>query len=80
MTLSDESLIRRAAEAEGVTVTDFIVRASTTTAREVLADRRVFLLDDEKWEELQVLLNRPTEYLPKLGDLLSREPVWNRDN
>ena len=39
-----ESLIRRAAEAEGKTVTSFVLDSATATAQQVLADQRMFLI------------------------------------
>ncbi len=36
-----------------------------------LADRRVFLVDDSAWEELQELLSRPPALPPAMVKLLS---------
>ncbi|HEX7106103.1 MAG TPA: DUF1778 domain-containing protein [Acidothermaceae bacterium] len=66
--LSEEQrdLIDRAAEAEGRTVTDFTVQATITHARDVLADRRLFLLNAAAWTELNAILDRPTSRRPRL--------------
>jgi uncharacterized protein (DUF1778 family) len=61
-------LIDRAAEAEGRTVTDFTVQATVAHARDVLADRRLFVLRDAAWTQLTAILDRPT----------SRHPRWER--
>lgn len=65
------TLIRQAAESEGVTVTDFTVHAAVAHARDVLADRRVFELDDATWTEFLATLDRPVQYKPRLARLFS---------
>ena len=69
-------LIRRAAETEGVTVTDFTVRAAVARAGDVLADRRVFELDDAAWNEFVAILDRPVAYKPRLTTLFAEESVF----
>ena len=69
-------LIRRAAETEGVTVTDFTVYAAVTHAREVLADRRVFELDETAWTEFLAVLDRPVQYKPRLAQLFSEKSIF----
>jgi len=38
----------------------------------VLADRRLFMLDDVAWESFQALLDRPAQAKPRLAELLAR--------
>ena len=68
-------LIRRAAEAEGQTVTDFTVRAAVSHARDVLSDRRLFQLDDAAWNEFLAIMDRPVQY-PQLAKLLAERPIF----
>lgn len=70
------ALIRRAAETEGVTVTDFTVRAAVARAGDVLADRRLFGLDDAAWNEFVAILDRPVAYKPRLTELFTEESVF----
>jgi len=70
------TLIRQAAEAEGVTVTDFTVHAAVAHARDVLADRRVFELDDAAWTEFVAILDRPMTYKPRLSKLLTEDSIF----
>ena len=63
-------MIRRAAEAEGQTVTDFTVQAAVSHARDVLSDRRLFQLDDAAWNEFLAIMDRPVQY-PQLAKLLA---------
>lgn len=70
------TLIRQAAEAEGVTVTDFTVHAAVAHAHDVLADRRVFELDDAAWTEFLAILDRPVTYKPRLAKLFTEESIF----
>jgi Protein of unknown function (DUF1778) len=56
---------------EGLTVTDLNVEAAVTQSRDVLADQRLFPLDDASWTELVTCLERPVEYKPTLNKLFS---------
>jgi uncharacterized protein (DUF1778 family) len=46
LTSDQDALIRRAAEVEGTDLTNFTVTATLAHARDVLADRRLFAIDD----------------------------------
>jgi uncharacterized protein (DUF1778 family) len=70
------TLIRQAADAEGVTVTDFTVHAAVAHAHDVLADRRVFELDDAAWAEFLAVLDRPVAYKPRLSKLFIEESIF----
>lgn len=71
-----DDLIRHAAEAEGKTVTDFTVEAVVSHARDVLADRRLFQLDDAAWTQFLALMDRPVQHKPRLDKLFSAEPIF----
>ena len=68
-----ESLIRRAAEAEGKTVTSFVLDSATATALQVLADQRMFLIGSEAWDEFLAALDRPVTRKPRLEGLLRNQ-------
>jgi uncharacterized protein (DUF1778 family) len=76
--LSEEQreLIDRAAETEGRTVTDFTVQATVAHARDVLADRRLFLLSDAAWTELNAILDRPASHHPRLEKLFDSPSIF----
>ena len=76
--LSEEQreLIDRAAETEGQTVTEFTVQAAVAHARDVLADRQIFLLGDAAWTELNVILDRPTAHHPRLEKLFDAPSIF----
>lgn len=67
-----DALTRHAAETEAMTVTDPTVRATVAHAQDVLADRRLFILDDEAWTHFQAALDEPVQYRPRLGKLFDQ--------
>lgn len=68
-----DSLIRRAAEARGKTVSDFVLDSATLEAEQVLADRRWFSLDEESWRAFEAVLDRPAVFKPRLSESLKRK-------
>ncbi|WP_322759965.1 DUF1778 domain-containing protein [Frankia sp. Cr2] len=69
------ALLEAASDAEGVTVTDFVLRHATRAAENVLADRRIFGVDDAAWEAFTTTLDRPPREIPGLRDLLASATV-----
>lgn len=67
-----EQLLKQAAAATDRTMTDFVLDSAVVEAERVLADRRWFLIDDERWDEFQRLLEQPARDLPKLRTLLAK--------
>lgn len=77
LTSDQDALIRRAAEAEGTDLTNFTVTATLAHARNVLADRRLFALDDIAWTEFLAVLYRPVSHKPRLAKLLAEASVFD---
>lgn len=48
-------------------------------ARDALADRQVFVLDDDAWTELQSILDRPVQHKPALARLLAEPSIFTDD-
>ncbi|HEX4428663.1 MAG TPA: DUF1778 domain-containing protein [Frankiaceae bacterium] len=71
-----DALIRHAAEVRGETVTEFVVQAAVAHARDVLADRRLFEVDDAAWAEFNAILDRPVQYKPRLGKLFAESSIF----
>lgn len=71
-----DELIRRAAEVEGTSITEFTVDAAVSRARDVLVDRRLFMLDDAAWAEFLAVLDRPIAYKPRLEKLFASESIF----
>jgi uncharacterized protein (DUF1778 family) len=66
-------LLQEAAAVSNKTVTEFLLDSALTQATEVLADRRLFLLDDKQWQEFIAALDAPPRPMPRMKRLL-REP------
>lgn len=73
-------LIRRAASALDKSPTDFVLESATARAERVLADRRWFTVDDERWNQCQELLDAPAPVMPKLRALLTAPAVFDSPN
>ena len=55
------------------------VSRAVTTAVDDLADRRVFALSAEVWDELQEILDRPAAAKPRVAALLVERSVLDRE-
>lgn len=73
----EESLLRRAAEAEDVPVSAFILGSAVEQAERVLADRRWFTAAPEQFEEFMGLLDEPVQ-TERLAELFSRPSPFGR--
>lgn len=74
-TPSQRRVLEQAAEATGKTLTSFILDAASIEAQRALADRRVFLLDDEQWARFVEALDRPAHPGPRLRRLLTEPSI-----
>lgn len=72
-TASVKRLLQEAASASNKTVTEFLLDSALTQAAEVLADRRLFLVNDQQWQEFIAALDAPPRPMPRMERLL-REP------
>ena len=74
-TLSEQSLIRVAAEQQGMPATEFILRSACEKAEQALAGQTRFVLDDQRWTEFLLLLDRPPVEKPRLRQLFAEHHV-----
>ena len=70
---SVKRLLQRATHAANKTVSEFMLDSALTAANETLADRRMFLLDEEHWRAFIEALDQPPRPRPRMERLL-REP------
>lgn len=77
LTAEQDALIRRAAEAEGTDLTNFTVTATLAHARDVLTDRRLFVLDVVAWNEFLAVLDRPVSRKSRLERLFAEPSVFD---
>jgi uncharacterized protein (DUF1778 family) len=75
LTPAQDTVLRRAAEALGEPVSDYVLRHAVEAAEADLADRRVFVVDDTAWHELERLLDRPPRPAVKLRRLLEEPSI-----
>lgn len=68
---SQAALIRRAAEVNNTSLSEFVISSAADAAERVLADRRWFGLDDATWDAFETLLERPVVEKPRLAELLT---------
>ena len=73
-----ETLIREAAAVSGKSMTEFVLDSACTTAEQVLADRRQFVVDDTAWARFMEALDRPVAAKPRLQELLKTPGVLDR--
>ncbi|TDD89293.1 DUF1778 domain-containing protein [Actinomadura darangshiensis] len=70
-----KALLEAASSASGSTVSAFVLKAATEAAADVLADRRVFVLDEQGWQAFDQALERSPGEVPGLRELLETPTV-----
>ena len=69
LTAQQSTVIRQAAQIEGKSVSDFVLDAATSAARNAISDQQLFTLDDEAFDRLLAILDAPPKPDPKLHKL-----------
>jgi uncharacterized protein (DUF1778 family) len=75
VTPAQDAAVRRVLDASGESLNEYVVRHAVDAAHSDLADRRVFVVDDAAWRDLQSLLSRPPVSKPELDRLLRSPSV-----
>ncbi len=70
-----KALLEAASAAAGDSVSTFVLTAATEAAADLLADRRVFLLDEPAWQVFDQALNRPAKDIAGLRELMRTPTV-----
>ncbi len=78
VTAAQDVVVRRVLEATGESLNEYVVRHAVLAAEADLADRRVFALDDDAWNDLQALLDRAPHPKPELARLLATRSILER--
>jgi uncharacterized protein (DUF1778 family) len=76
MTPEAKRTLQRAAAVANKTVTEFLLDSGLNAAFDTLADRRVFQIDQERWNQFMAELASPPKDNPRLRKLLARKPAW----
>lgn len=74
---TQRDLIDRAAEALGKSRSDFMLETACREAEAVLLDRRLFILDNEKFQQFVDLLDAPPSANENLHKLLKTKAPWD---
>lgn len=69
---TDDGLIRAAAQAADLSLTEFVLRAARESAVQALAERDYVALDAETWDRLDARVGRPGKRNAKVADLFAR--------
>ena len=72
LTEEQDALIRRAAEQDARSISDFVLSAAALEAQRRLADQRLFLMDEEDHARFEEILQTPPSDDPKLRRLFER--------
>ena len=72
---SDHMIVRRALAHNGMSLNEYVVSHAVSAAIADLADRRLFVLSEAEWDELQEILDRPATAKPRLAALLEQPSV-----
>lgn len=74
---SEDELVREAAELSEGGLTGFIRDAAVQEAKRVLADRRLFVIEEDDMQRFNELLDRPAEVPEGLRRLFSKPSVFD---
>jgi uncharacterized protein (DUF1778 family) len=75
LTSAQDAILRSAAEARGESASEYVLRHAVEAAEVDLADRRVFVVDDAAWQELQALISAPASLPLRMAQLLANPTV-----
>ncbi|MDQ6999232.1 MAG: DUF1778 domain-containing protein [Mariprofundus sp.] len=71
-----KSMLQQAADAMGKKLSEFVVDCARHEAVEVMADRRLFLLDDQQMAAFEAVLERPVQSNAKLKKLMNEKTLF----
>jgi uncharacterized protein (DUF1778 family) len=71
-----KAMFVRAARAQGLNLTEFMVRSSQVAAELALAERSRFVLPPDKWREFNAALDEPARQIPALKKVFTAPSVF----
>ena len=78
MTPAAKRTLQQAAAVTNKTLTEFLLDTGLNAALDTLADRKVFQLDEKRWNHFMAALSKPPKNNPRLRKLLARKPAWEK--
>ena len=76
---ADKRTLEAAASLSNGSVSEFVRESAVSRAHEMLADRRMFVLSQSKWDEFQAALDAPTRHNPRIQRLLTEPGFFDAD-
>jgi uncharacterized protein (DUF1778 family) len=76
-TPAQDLLIRRAADAQRKSVSDFVLESACRSAESALFEMKTLLLDRQGWEQLNKSLSRKPKAIPELAELFREKAPWD---
>ena len=64
VTPAQDTIVRRVLSATGMSLNEYVVSRTVAAATSDLADRQIFVLEPDAWDELQEILYRPPHRIP----------------
>jgi len=71
-----KSLLQQAADTMGKKLSEFVLDCARHEAVDVIADRRVFLLDKQQMDAFESALNSPVRENPALQRLMTEKSIF----
>ena len=71
------ALIRRAAEAQRKSVTEFVLESACRSAESALFDTKTFMFDKQGWKQFNKALKRKAKAVPELVELFKESAPWD---
>ena len=76
-TREQEAVLRKAAEASGKSLTEFILDSACLAAEQALLDQRLFLVSNRQYRALLELLDQPVAKNRPLQELFAKPAPWD---
>ena len=70
-------MLARAAKAQHMNVSQFVLQASLAAARQVIEQENRVLVSIEEYEWLCQIMDEPATPAPRLRAALAQKPVWD---
>ena len=72
-----KNVLARAAKAQHMNVSQFVLQASLSAAEQVIAQENSLIVSLEEYERLCQILDEPATPSPRLRAALAKKPVWD---
>lgn len=76
-TPEQQALIRKAAQVQRKSVSEFILESACRSAESALFEAKTLLLDRQGWKQLNEALKRDARAVPELVELFREKAPWD---